>query len=103
MCNLYHSMEFKGHVRYMRANHYMFLFFKECLALFPMKEVCTYSGLSALIVCSLGELKDVTMTTTFKRHVELLEVIEYTQAKNDVTLKCKTILEGQQVHVKLSH
>ena len=29
-----------------------------------------------LIVCSLGELKDVAMTTTFKRHVELLEVIE---------------------------
>ena len=33
-------------------------------------------ALSALIVCSLGELKDVAMTTTFKRHIELLEVIE---------------------------
>ena len=54
----------------------MFLLFKECLALFPMKEVCTYVVLSALIVCSQGEPIDVTMTTTFKRHVELLEVIE---------------------------
>ena len=33
--------------------------------------------LSVLIVCSLGELKDVTMTTTFKRHVELLEVVVF--------------------------